>query len=104
MIAPDARDGSDLCIDLGSGLSFGTGRCRRLGDADHCRPQQAVADQIALLHHLNDRAGRILIVLHLEYGLMEVVIELFTFGIDPLNAMALDRRGKLALRHGDAVQ
>ena len=68
---------------------FGLGGFRStFGDADHGRPQHALADHIARLHDLDDRPGRVIVGRHLEDRLMQVGIELLADRIELLDAVA----------------
>ena len=74
---------------------------RPLGDADHRRPQDAVADGVAGLHQRRDIAGRVL-AWRFEHRLMEVRIELLTDRLKLFDAMTLQRLEQIAFGQRDA--
>ena len=67
-------------------------RCRAVAAVlarhrDHGRAQQPVADRVAGLHHIHDRAGGLALARHFGDRLMQVGIELAVGCVDLLDAM-----------------
>src|SRR6516164_7012680 len=88
------RNGLGLCAG-------GFGRVRRLwsflGDADHCRPQQPVVQDITGLQHLDDNPAGLSGSFGLEDRLMQIVVKTLTVRIDAPEAVPLEYRKQLAL-------
>lgn len=73
-----------------------------LGDTDHGRAQDAVADDEAGLHDLYDRVVRHFRIRYFEHRLMEIRIELLADRLKLAHAMALQGREHRTLGHLDA--
>ena len=83
-------------VRRGLGTAFGYG--------DERRPQAAVANHIACLHHVDHGTFRHVWVRHLEHGLMAIRVETLADRIDAGDAVALEHVQKLALCDLDPIE